>query len=234
MIHVNHYKPLTIFVIFASITLFVLAIVYIMRKGKKKSSKKRHKKTHKKRHRKTHKKSQTKHVMKNLYGEPLERCQRYRHDSNGSWINGYCSETDGGVHQICMDVDQSSRNFAKDTNQPSNWSLNRVGKNHCMCLGAWSLYKERQKQGEIPETSDELHCDAISEISLSDQYTGKWNTWNGHEKPKQIVTGINSMVSQCYNNKRGKGRDYLRNNYCDFSKDKPEFHNTPTHKQLCL
>ena len=220
-----HKKTLLVSGLFLSIILFVWVIVYIMRKRQKKMSRRK---------KKTRRRKNKKSVKKNLYGEPLKRCQRYSEDSNGSWINGYCSETDGGVHQICMDVNQSSRNFAKDTNQPTNWSQDRIGKNHCMCLGAWSLYKERQKQGEIPETSDELHCDAISEISLSDQYTGKWNTWNGHEKPKQIVTGINSMVSQCYNNKRGKGKDYLRNNYCDFSKEKPEFHNTSTYKQLCL
>ena len=219
-------------------SLFVLAVVYLMaRKRKVKTPKKKPaKKTQgdAKKKRTKKRKVGNKRVMKNLYGEPLKRCQKYPDDARGSWINGYCSETDGGVHQICMDVNRSSQNFAKDTKQGSNWSVDRVGKNHCMCLGAWSLYKERQRRGEIPETTDELQCDAISEVSLSEHYTGKWNTWNGHEKPQQIVTGINTMVGQCYKNKRGRGKEYLKNSYCEFARDKPEFHNTATYREICL
>ena len=103
-----------------------------------------------------------------------------------------------------------------------------------MCLGAWSLYKERQKLGEIPETSNELQCESISQISLSDRYTGNWNTWNGHEKPQQIVSGITQMVDQCY--QRGKTKEqkqYLKDLYCDLTKDKQEFHNTRLYQQLC-
>ena len=176
----------------------------------------------------------TTHVSVNLYGTSLEPCQT-RGDTRGSGDNeGKCSETDGGVHQICMKVDARSQNFAKDTGQGSNWSKERVGKKHCMCLGAWSLYKERQKLGEIPETSNELQCESISQISLSDRYTGKWNTWNGHEKPQQIVSGITQMVDQCY--QRGKTKEqtqYLKDLYCDLTKDKQEFHNTRLYQQLC-
>ena len=176
----------------------------------------------------------TTHVSVNLYGTSLEPCQT-QGDTRGSGDHeGKCSETDGGVHQICMKVDARNQDFAKDTGQGSNWSKERVGKKHCMCLGAWSLYKERQKLGEIPETSKELQCESISQISLSDRYTGKWNTWNGHEKPQQIVSGITHMVDQCY--QRGKTKEqtqYLKDLYCDLTKDKQEFHNTRLYQQLC-
>ena len=173
-------------------------------------------------------------VMINIYGQPLEPCLQPG-DSRGSGDSGgYCSEKGGGVHQICMDVDSQSKNFARDTNQGTNWSLDREGRSHCMCLGAWSLYKQKQRDNLIDETSDELQCEAISQISLSDVYTNKWNTWNGHEKPDQIVEGINTMVSQCYDTKEiNTQKEYLQSLYCDLVTDKPEFHTTSLYQQLC-
>ena len=46
--------------------------------------------------------------LKNIYGEPLVPCRRVnnKNDQRGSWNkNGYCDETSGGVHQICVNVD---------------------------------------------------------------------------------------------------------------------------------
>ena len=168
-------------------------------------------------------------TLNNIYGYPLAPCQTLSNDSRGSWDpQGYCSERGGGVHQICMKIDDQTKNFARDTMQGSNWSEGRQGKNHCMCLGAWSLYKSRQSNDT--QTENELVCDAIPEIALSEEYTNHWDTWNGHEQPDQIVDGIDSLVSQCYNHKRSP---YLKKKYCDLTRRNPKFKSSKTHQALC-
>ena len=141
--------------------------------------------------------------LKNIYGEPLKPCKTGT--KPGSWDNdGYCSEKGGGVHQICMDVTQERSDFSKETGQ-SDWSEDRVGNNHCMCLGAWALYKAKG-EGD----GNELVCDSIPDMSLDPSYVGNWNTWNGNELDDQIIDGVDSMVQQCYNKKNS---DYLREKY---------------------
>lgn len=141
--------------------------------------------------------------LKNIYGEPLKPCKTGT--KPGSWdSDGYCSEKGGGVHQICMNVTQERSDFSKETGQ-SDWSEDRVGNNHCMCLGAWALYKKKGK-GD----NNELICDSIPDMSLNPEYVGNWNTWNGNELPNQIVNGVDSMVKQCYNKKNS---DYLKEKY---------------------
>ena len=163
-----------------------------------------------------------KYKMKNIYGKTLQPCQLNSNDTNGSWDpQGYCSELGGGVHQICFKVDKSTKNFSKDTYQ-SNWSNNRIDNNHCMCLGAWSLYKARQNKNQIPNTNNELKCDAIPEIALSSNYISKWNTWNGHELPNQIINGINSLLAQCSNKSDEEGRKYLMKKVNKLKKQHPE------------
>ena len=170
-------------------------------------------------------KKSRKYKMKNIYGKRLQPCQLYSDDNNGSWDpEGYCSELGGGVHQICFKVDKSTKNFSKDTYQ-SNWSHQRLNNNHCMCLGAWSLYKARQNNNEISNTSNELKCDAIPEVALSSNYISKWNRWNGHELPNQIVNGINSLVTQCSNKSDKEGNQYLHNKVNKLKKLHPEIFN---------
>ena len=148
--------------------------------------------------------------LKNIYGEPLQKCRKYNEDQNGSWDqDGYCSEKGGGVHQICFDVTDKNKNFSSATGQ-SGWSEERVGKNHCMCLGAWALYKARQDKDEIPFTENELNCEAIPEMSLNESYVQNWNTWNGNELPDQVVNGVDNLVKQCYNK---KPNEYLKKKY---------------------
>ena len=109
--------------------------------------------------------------MLNIYGESLEKCREDLNssDQRGSWdSNGYCSELGGGVHQICFDVNSATKDFSTDTNQ-SNWSLEREGKNHCMCIGAWALYKAKQEEGSISPTTNELKCESIPEISITNE-----------------------------------------------------------------
>lgn len=145
-------------------------------------------------------------TLKNIYGEPLKKCKQIFHKKNeGSWDDeGYCSERGGGVHQICFSVDDDTANFSKQTGQ-SEWSTARVGNNHCMCLGAWALYKAK---GE--GNNKELVCDSIPDMSLDPNYVGNWNTWNGNELPDQIIKGVDSLVKQCYDKKNS---DYLKDKY---------------------
>ena len=164
-------------------------------------------------------------MMKNIYGEPLKKCQKYSTDYNGSWDkNGYCSEKDGGVHQICFAVDESTVDFANDTHQGENWTETRLNKNHCMCIGAWALYKAKQEEGSIPVTNDELQCDAIPKVSLTDAYLNTWATWNGNELPGQIVHGVNKLVEQCYEKAENESqRTHLRDLYLDLTNNHHEF-----------
>lgn len=157
-------------------------------------------------------------TLLNIYGEPLEKCKTGSNEPNkqGSWdLDGYCSEMGGGVHQICFDVTKKRSNFSSITGQ-SNWSEGRVGNNHCMCLGAWALYKAKDEGDD-----DELICDAIPEQSLTSDYIDNWNTWNGNELPNQIIDGVDSLVLQCYNKQDNnelkenlkEKYDILRSNY---------------------
>ena len=142
-------------------------------------------------------------TLKNIYGEPLKKCKTG--ESPGSWDEeGYCSERGGGVHQICMEVTPGRSDFSSQTGQ-GPWSEGRVGNNHCMCLGAWALYKAKGK-GD----GNELHCESIPDYSLSPEYIRKWNQWNGKELNDQIKEGVDSMVKQCYNKKNSQ---YLKDKY---------------------
>ena len=141
--------------------------------------------------------------LKNIYGEPLQKCKTGV--SPGSWDGeGYCSERGGGVHQICFGVDEDNKDFSSDTGQ-SNWSHDRVGNNHCMCLGAWALYKAKNKG-----TDNELVCESIPDMALSKDYIDNWNTWNGIQLDDQIIDGVDSLVKQCYNKQKS---DYLKEQY---------------------
>lgn len=166
-------------------------------------------------------------TMVNIYGEPLEKCRSEENnsDTRGSWDSqGFCSELGGGVHQICFSVDENTRDFASDTHQGTNWSLERENKNHCMCIGAWALYKARQETNEISETSNELKCDAIPKVALTDTYLNTWATWNGNELPGQIIHGVNKLVEQCHENAgNDEQKSHLRDLYMDLANNNLEF-----------
>ena len=152
-------------------------------------------------------------TLLNIYGEPLQPCRTEgSSDRRGSWnSNGYCDETGGGVHQICVEVNKTP-DFSYNTGQ-GRWTDGRRGKNHCMCLGAWALYKARQDRGEIPETNDELQCESIMDDALDSRYVNKWNTWNGNELPDQIVQGVEALYEQCYEKANNTQKEYLQNLY---------------------
>ena len=163
-------------------------------------------------------------TLLNIYGEPLHECRTSGStDARGSWdTEGYCSEMGGGVHQICFGVNQETHDFSTHTGQ-SDWSGERTGNNHCMCIGAWALYKEKQRQGLITSTNNELKCESIPEISLTDQYLNNWATWNGDELPNQIVEGVNKLVEQCYEEGNQTQKTKLQTLYTSLINGKPEF-----------
>ena len=101
-----------------------------------------------------------------------------------------------------------------------------------MCLGAWALYKAREDSSEISETTNELRCEAIPEMSLGSNYVNNWNTWNGNELSNQIVQGVNKMVEQCYQEGNDTQKGYLRNKYLELTRDRSEFHGTEIYQSL--
>ncbi len=150
--------------------------------------------------------------LNNIYGDPLEKCKTGT--SPGSWDKyGYCSEQGGGVHQICFKVSDDTTNFSSETGQ-SDWSKGRVNNNHCMCLGAWALYKAKGLGN-----NKELVCEAIPETALQNKYIKNWNTWNGNELPDQINNGIDSIYEQCYKSSKNSSQlSYLNNLYKNLKK----------------
>ena len=93
-----------------------------------------------------------------------------------------------------------------------------------MCLGAWALYKSRQKQNQLSKTTNELKCEAIPEVSLTKEYIDTWNTWNGNELPNQIVDGVNDLVKQCYQKAKTKQqKQFLKQKYMDLIRGRNEF-----------
>ena len=140
--------------------------------------------------------------QKNIYGEELKPCRKPSNSSDysGSWDRkGLCSDrgaNDPGVHQICFSVDNQSKNFSSDTGQ-SNWSEeSRLNKHHCMCLGAYSLYKTKMRKGEISSHGSKLKCDAIPESALSNKYISNWKKWNGFEDKYEL--DINYQIALDY------------------------------------
>ena len=166
----------------------------------------------------------------NVYGEPLQPCRKEGStDTGGSWSNGYCDETGGGVHQICLEVDKT-HDFSNSTGQ-GPWSDGRKGKNHCMCLGAWALYKAKQEKGLIPTTDNELHCESIMDDALDERYVGKWNTWNGNELNNQIIHGVNELMKQCYEKGNSTQKQNIKDLYKKLTKNRTEFHETETYQK---
>lgn len=170
----------------------------------------------------------------NIYGETLEPCRETGMDK-GSWmLDGTCSETDGGVHQICIkNIANNANEFSKKTGQ-DNWSDKRKNDNHCVCLGAWSLYVNTQD--DIKDNI--LKCESIPKIALSKKYVSRfsegWNKWNGLEIPNQIKDGVNELMNQCYDSTSSdKKYARLQEYYCLFAKEVPALKNSNTYRELC-
>ena len=185
----------------------------------------------------SYEKSEQESEMKNIYNQPLQPCGTQSMES-GSWDSkGNCSETDGGVHQICVkNIAESTPGFSKITGQ-SNWSDNRGTDNHCVCLGAWSLYNAKQDMNNQSQSNKKvLQCDAIPKVALSTQYVRKfnegWNKWNELEVNDQIKNGVESLVTNCYDSNDPK-TEPLRKNYCKFAKDVTSLSSSTMYQKYC-
>ena len=155
--------------------------------------------------------------------------------SSGSWDNeGKCSELGGGVHQICIkNIASNTSGFSSKTGQ-TPWSDERGEDNHCVCLGAWSLYNVK---GE--NNNKVLKCDAIPKIALSQNYVSKfsqgWNKWNGLEIKDQIKDGVESLFENCYdfNNINSKNSKNLKKNYCEFAEQVKSLKDSELYNKVC-
>ena len=170
----------------------------------------------------------------NIYDEPLQTCKE-NNMTNGSWDSeGKCSELDGGVHQICIkQIAQNAKRFSEKTGQ-SDWSDKRQHNNHCVCLGAWSLYNAKLQTKT--NTKNILKCDAIPKNAFSNNYISKfsevWNKWNGHELNNQIKKGVESLMINCYTKNDPKSIT-LKSNYCNFAKNIKSLNTSQLYKEIC-
>lgn len=166
----------------------------------------------------------------NIYDEPLKPCGT-KNMGSGSWDSEFkCSEKDGGVHQICINnIANNAKKFSIITGQ-TNWSDKRNNNNHCVCLGAWSLYNAKQKKNKPI-----LKCESIPKMAFSQRYVKKfsegWNKWNGLELDNQIKDGVESLFKMCYKN--DKKSDKLRINYCKFAKNIEVLKNSQLYNKTC-
>lgn len=141
-------------------------------------------------------------TMKNIYGQPLEPCKTKHDRPGGSWDrDGKCSDRqdDTGKHQICLAP--IPRNFSSKTNQ-SSWSEDREDSSHCVCIGAYSMYHEKD-----PTVKKHLNCNAIPETAL--QTKSHYRSWN-REKIKKHKAARESICNQCVARVTGESATYLQ------------------------
>ena len=156
----------------------------------------------------------------NVYNQPLEQCPDSVSESQGSWMQDKtCTEPGGGVHQICFkNIGTNANKFSKRTGQ-SDWSTERGDQNHCVCLGAWSLYEAKKNKGIFNDTNtSKLKCSAIPKTVFSEKYVKNFGTWNGHELPNQIEDGLDGILRECIQDANGDQTkiNNLKSNYNDF------------------
>ena len=175
----------------------------------------------------------------NIYNEPLQKCPDRATDTNGSWMsNKTCSEMGGGVHQICYrSIGTNSNKFSKNTGQP-DWSTKRGNENHCVCLGAWALYKKKIDDNKITsdDSSSRLKCTAIPNTVFDPSYVDSFSKWNNLEESLQVVNGVEGIVSECHRKaKKQSQKKALADNYCKLAKKVQALRSKrPMYDSLCL
>ena len=132
----------------------------------------------------------------------------------GLWVEDY--KLINNSHKTLLNIYGEPLKPCQNNNTDKKGSWDNEGycsedKNQCMCLGAWALYKARQDKGEIESTDNELLCESIPEMALNPRYVKNWNTWNGHELPKQIKNGVDSLYQQCFKKANNKQKKFLKN-----------------------
>lgn len=176
-------------------------------------------------------------VPLNIYNKPLEPCPNSKYETNGSWMSDRtCTEVGGGVHQICYkNIGTNANQFSKNTGQ-SDWSSERGNQNHCVCLGAWSLYKKKMDEQTIDSdgSSSRLKCDAIPKSVFDPKYIHSFSTWNNQQEELQIVNGVEGIVHDCFqNSKDDLEKKALIDNYCKLSKKVKALQNRPLFQSNC-
>jgi len=178
-------------------------------------------------------------TLLNIYNQTLQPCEEPGMKS-GSWDSeGKCSELGGGVHQICIqNIADKTPNFSSQTGQ-SDWSNQRGKDNHCVCLGAWSLY-QAQKNKSVPNTDREkvLKCESIPKVALTKDYVSKfsegWNKWNGLELNDQIKDGVDALVNNCYlPDSKPQESEELKKNYCEFARQVSVLQDSKLFTKMC-
>ena len=137
-------------------------------------------------------------MSKNIYGTKLQKCNNTFKNIQDSSINGFCNESYGGYHNICINMHPFvANNFSELTGQ-SNWSKSKKGKNHCICQGAWANYIAKLKQinnyNKLPQGI--LNCEAIPEKELK-KYKEKFKRWNNVTINNQHIDAYNELLRQC-------------------------------------
>jgi hypothetical protein len=132
-------------------------------------------------------------IKVNLYGTRLEACQTEHGDRAGSWADdGTCSEQVRGVHEIC--IEGLPADFSTATHQP-DWSRQREGRRHCVCIGAWSLYMTDSQKHIAGADKIMPHCKSIPETALTKRYLQQWGNWNGYEA--NVALSAKQLVHKC-------------------------------------
>jgi len=125
----------------------------------------------------------------NVFGEALQPCRVVAEDEAGSWDSrGFCSEMEGGAHQICLKL---PGDFSSTTKQ-GLWSNSRADQQHCVCLGAFSNYVSQQTI-----SPDAVNCKAIPEMALSPALAKKWKEWNNVSVDKQAEKALEFLRTSC-------------------------------------
>lgn len=148
-------------------------------------------------------------IKKNIYGQPLSKCETRGAASKGSQQPDYtCSEIGGGFHQICVQDIGKGKGFSSTTGQ-SNWSDELKDRNHCACLGAWANYVAKTPNDKT------LKCDAIPEYALDPKYVSHWKKWNDVTIKGQERLGLEELYRQCHRQAPSvDAANTLRDKYC--------------------
>eukprot|EP00392_Amoebophrya_sp_AT5.2_P014986 g15168.t1 len=79
-----------------------------------------------------------------------------------------------------------------------------------------------------------LKCNAIPETALENRYVGKWNRWNGHELPNQVVDGVEELVAQCLEQTNNEiERKHLLALYCSMASNEVSLKERPAYSEMC-
>lgn len=160
-------------------------------------------------------------VAFNVYGGPLEECRLPSDEEGGSWMDdGKCSETSGGIHQICIQAGTLPHDFSMNTYQTSDWSESRTHSSHCICVGAWSTYMTEESKHQAATQKITPRCKSIPETVLTKEYMANWKNWNGFSA--NVGKGLAELISRCLRIDAKKAKCGLKKRFLKLNSDEPE------------